>query len=275
MSSKSVTKVIDIDDNIVVSEGEEFEQSSDRFAIYVGYSEDVKVKQGDLRIINALRQCGYQVIFVRATDSEIRKIDWGNFDLSASIASIVRGNHGYDFGSWALALSIFPKIKSAKYVLLLNDSILGPFGDLQPLLTSFESSKCDVWAATINNEFFPHLQSFFVGYKNMILATKVLSLFWNEISVQETKDAVIQKYELGLSRLLFSEAFIIDAAFPSEIIVDYALNPTIIGWERLMDLGFPFLKKMVIEQPQVTWDGLRAPGYIQRKYQENVWDLLK
>ena len=274
MTKKKSSRVLGLSDAFEVSIGQGFELKSQRIAVYVGYSDDAKVKKGDKRIINSLQECGYQVVFVRATDSDVRKLDWGAQDLSKSIASIVRGNYGYDFGSWALSLALFPEIKHAEYVLFLNDSILGPFGGLQRFLTTFETSRCDVWAATINNQFFPHLQSYFLGFKNKVLSHKSLNSFWEDIKVQESKDAVVQKYELGLSRLLFSEAYVIDAAFPSEIVVDYDMNPTLNGWERLMELGFPFIKKMVIQQPELAMDGQRAPAYIADKFQENVWDLL-
>lgn len=268
-------RVIDVQDDLIKVDRLGSSDISERVAVLVGYKEDTSVTRSDRRYIEAFIASGYRVIFVRATDGPKVDVDWGALGPIEGVSSIVRSNFGYDFGSWAVAIREFPQLVYAKHVILSNDSIVGPFADFGPLARRFEAATADVWSATINNQHFPHLQSFFLGFNHQVLSDSPLREFWREVRIEREKDDVIEKYELGLSRLLFAEAYVTDCAYPSQIVLDYDMNPSVIGWERLMDLGFPFVKKMVLEQPHLAWDGERAPGYVQRTFGEDVWEWLE
>jgi hypothetical protein len=268
-------KVIKIKDEIEVNVSRDFSFSFHKIAIYVGYSKELEVTQNDRKIINDLLLQGFQVVFVKATDSQKRFLDWGEEDfLSSNLITVTRGNFGYDFGSWALALNKFPEIRKFKSVLFMNDSLLGPLFDSSPFFAHFENSSCDVWGATINNEFFPHIQTYLLGFKNQVLLDKPLRHFWRDIRVQKDKESVVHKYELGFSKLLYSESYSFETAFVSEMILDYDKNPTLFGWERLLELDFPYIKKMMINNPELGHDGYRIPFHIKKNYGIEVGELL-
>ncbi len=78
-------------------------------------------------------------------------------------AIYVRSNRGYDFGSWRTALRSLPyQIAADATVLITNDSVLGPFFDLRPIVDQFEASGADVCGLTDNSEVRSHLQSYFL-----------------------------------------------------------------------------------------------------------------
>ncbi len=49
-----------------------------------------------------------------------------------------------DFGSWKLGLN-FLKNKNVENLLLVNDSIIGPFIDIRKILDSMKNKKVDFW----------------------------------------------------------------------------------------------------------------------------------
>ena len=69
-----------------------------------------------------------------------------------------------------------------------------------------------------------------------------------------------------MSRLLGKERFVMEAAIPYQQVVGEGQNPTIVGWRRLLDLGFPFVKRQLLCQPEVAPDGSMVREEVQRKF---------
>ncbi|WP_181243282.1 rhamnan synthesis F family protein [Glaciihabitans tibetensis] len=234
-------------------EGSSTLAASDRYAVIASYGAVPTVSTSLESMVQRLEECGYTVIVSRASDNPA-PLQWSE-DFTGSALVLRKPNIGYDFGSWAVALKRFPQVRRAPYVLLVNDSLVGPFGSLQTMVDDFEQAGADVWAATNTTQFFPHIQSFFMGFRAGALDLKGLRDFWFSLRVETDKQAIIHAYELGLSRLLFGEAFTMTACFKSERVVDTGLNPSVVGWKRLLDLGFPFVKRELITNPSLAPDG--------------------
>jgi hypothetical protein len=43
-------------------------------------------------------------------------------------------------------------------------------------------------------------------------------------------------------------------------------NPTILGWRRLLDAGFPFVKRQLLREPQVAPDAVEIPEHLLSRY---------
>ena len=235
----------------------------DRIAVVASYGHGPSLSTSLETMVVRLEECGYSVIVSRASD-DTRPLEWSD-DYDGNAIVLRKPNVGYDFGSWAVAMDRFPDIRSAPYVLFVNDSLVGPFASLQPMIDNFEATNSDVWAATNTTQFFPHIQSFFMGFRNGCLDTRSLKGFWSGLRVETDKQRIIHQYELGFSRLLFGESFTATACYQSERVVEHGLNPSISGWRRLLDLGFPFIKRELITNPSVVSDGhMVVPEVITR-----------
>ncbi len=245
---------------------------SDRVAFVASYSADATVTRSLDRLIGELKACGYPVILVRASDDEA-PLDWPGDDRD-DVVVIRKPNLGYDFGSWAVGMAWFPHLLSRDYVLLVNDSLVGPFAPLAPIIEDFESSICDVWGVTGTTQFIPHLQSYFLGFKNASLADPALRAFWRSLPVETDKLAMVDSYELGLTRLLFAEAFVSTAMFQPERVVAQGQNPTINGWRRLIDLGFPFVKRAIVTDSGVALNGSAVEMTMRDRFGESLHDWL-
>ena len=238
--------------------------ATDRVAVVASYDIGPEVSLSLSWMVARLEEQGYSVVVVRASDDS-RPLDWSKGPGNEAIV-VRKPNIGYDFGSWATALELFPTIRSTQNVLITNDSLVGPFSSLGPMVADFEGSYFDVWGGTWTSQFMPHLQSFLLGFKGGVLEDPALRHFWSELPEQQTKYDIIDKYELGLNRLLQGEGFVTGAWFDYELVVEYTQNPTILGWRKLLDLGFPFVKRELVVNPGIVGDGLEIRAVVEKKF---------
>ena len=237
---------------------------TDRVAIIASFGTTNRITRSLATLTQEFERGGYTVILVRASD-DAAPLEWPD-DIAANPIVVRKSNIGYDFGSWAVGLKLFPAIRRMPFVILANDSLVGPFSSLDPMLKHFETSLSDVWAATNTIQFQPHIQSYFVGYRNGILADPALRQFWTELVVEVEKEKIIHRYELGLSRLMFAEGITTSACFESVRISSPTANPTIGGWRTLLDLGFPFIKRELLSNPGSVTDAREIPAVIEARF---------
>lgn len=237
---------------------------AERIAIIASYAPDRSVSRSLARFVLELEAARYVVVIVRASEEDGPLVWPADSETHAIV--VRKKNFGYDFGSWATGIALFAHHLDAPYVLLANDSLVGPFSDMKPLLDDFENSPFDVWGATNTTQFTIHLQSFLLGFKGGILQDPPLQQFWKGLRQEKTKQLVIEKYEMGLSRLLYVEGYVAGPWLDSERVVDFGQNPTIVGWERLLELGFPFIKRELLTNPAIVENGHRVAPFVQEKF---------
>lgn len=218
---------------------------SERVALLAEYGDGPNTSPWALRYAGALADNGYQVLLVAARNDPAAFV--APRQLPAGVCVLLRPNVGYDFGSWATALRRLPAVAHCRYVLLTNDSIVGPFADIAPMLASFEQCKADVWAATANTQLAPHVQSFLLGFRQGILADKPIAKFFANIREQAEKMDYVKAYEIGLSALLRSEGYSTYVQWLSGDGSWERSNPSLSAWQELLQAGFPFAKKMLLD----------------------------
>lgn len=238
--------------------------ATDRVAFVASYSPTPVVTRSLAVLVSELEKHDYTVVVVRASESR-ENLVWPD-DIQVKALVVSKPNIGYDFGSWATGMRLFPHLLKARHVILANDSLVGPFTGLTGMLEDFESSTVDVWGATDTTQFVPHLQSYFLGFRNGILGEAPLRQFWTRLRRARDKRQIIEMYEMGLSKLLFSEGYVTGAWFDHERAVEPGQNPAIIGWKRLLDLGFPFVKRELVTNPAIVSNGHRVPDAVRAIY---------
>lgn len=246
--------------------------SGDRVALIASYATDNVVSRSLATLTREFECNGYSVVIVRASDDD-RPLIWPE-SLKADPIIVRKPNIGYDFGSWAVGLMVFPAVRRKRFVILANDSLVGPFASIKPMIESFEASTTDVWAATNTSQFQSHIQSYFVGYRNGVLNDVGLRQFWSNLVLETEKSRIIHRYELGLSRLLLAEGFTTSAWFESERLVSTTENPTMNGWKRLLSLGFPFIKRELLTNSTVVADGGSVPAEVRARFGTDPRDWL-
>jgi lipopolysaccharide biosynthesis protein len=225
-------------------------------------------------LVETLTESGFDTLIVSAADVDgTRPGGWPNMPRNASLHR--RPNSGYDFGTWSAVLGGFPQISQAREVILANDSMAGPFTPMTGLVDRMLRIPANVWALTDSHQFGWHPQSYFVGYRNGVLAEPPLQDFWNSVRVHGSKSEVIRRYELGLGRLLIREGYSTAIAFPSETVVTQrGDNPTIKAWRNLMDAGCPLVKRQLLSEPEVATDSGDVPAEVLTRFGVDVKEWL-
>ena len=268
MPSRGRPKVIDATGAVVVEQRDARPYSSDRVAVIAHYSTSPRASKSLNALARGLLDADYRVVVSSgAPVPEPLSFEDG---VQGRLTVLRKPNIGYDFGSWAMAQAWDPSIPRAKHVILANDSLVGPFAPLREMLSGFEASKADVYGMTSTTQLGPHLQSYFLGFNDGVLSEGALWRFWRGIRDERDKDVVILRNEIGLGRLLRREGFSQDSAFPYWRVVEAGLNPTIRGWHRLLELGFPFVKRQILRTPEVAPNGDQVPNVVRRLYGAEV-----
>lgn len=223
--------------------------AGDRVVVIAEYAAHA-VRDSALAAARAWSEAGLAVLVVAARDP------WRRLpppqDLPPDVAVVRRPNVGYDFGSWSAALRARPALAVKDLVVLMNDSLVGPLGAVDDLLARIETSDADVWGATRGLRPSPHLQSYLLAFRSGVLAREPLRGFFAGIEPQASKQAVIDIYELGLGRLLDEHRLRTAVGWTNEELdLPAHVNATFQGWRALLDAGFPFVKRSLLELPHL------------------------
>lgn len=225
----------------------------DKVALLVHWSQYPRISRSFRELTWQFSLNGYRTVIVSAAECA-EPLDWGG-SLPAETIVFRKPNIGYDFGSWAVGLGMLPAIASAPYVILANDSVIGPFRELAPLIADFESTMGDVWGLTDTRQFSHHLQSYFLGFRDGVLADRPLQEFFAGVRQERSKWEIIKHNELALSSMLLREGYVTRAAFRGDDVVSAGQNPVIAGWRPLIRQGFPFIKRQIVNEPELAPHG--------------------
>lgn len=214
-----------------------------KLAVVAQWSKSEVLSLSTNTLITQLIENGFEVVLVSACES-LNHLVLDESTLQR-ITIVRKPNVGYDFGSWSIGLLTFPEISQAEEVLLLNDSNSGPFGTIAELLNQMNESPYDITGITDSLQHRYHIQSFMMHFKNNSLTHKAMVTFWQNIRSQNDKFDVVLAYELGLTSRAQGNGLYVGAIYPWNILVDYWENASVKAWERLLDLGYPLIKREV------------------------------
>ncbi len=173
-----------------------------RLFLFAGYNKNGCIDAALEHYVNALTDLGDIVLVMDSDcpDSELAKIQKQCVHTSAI-------RHGeYDFGSYKRAyIWATENLNLADYehLYLVNDSVYGPFQDLEPYLTKMENLGHDAFGMVSNpHHSHPHIQSWFIGLKPNVFTSTWFDKFMRNITKLESKGEITQLYEQGLSALV-------------------------------------------------------------------------
>jgi lipopolysaccharide biosynthesis protein len=244
----------------------------DHVAVIVHWAPSTSLSRSVTTLVNEFSSAGYRTVLVSSCGAT-GPLEWRG-QRPADTIVLRKPNIGYDFGSWSVALHELPRIASANRVILTNDSMVGPFASLSGILQRFEESPADVFGMTDTRQYFKHVQSYFLGFTHGVLGDSPLAQFFSGVREEPTKWDVIRRYELGLNKLLRHEGYGVTTAFRADDVVPAGENPVIKGWWRLLDLGFPFVKKEILRTPEVAPRSEWVAREIQAVFGERIEEWM-
>ncbi len=232
--------------NEVYFEAQNANLEAKKIAVLAQWSMSEYLSFSTEKLIQELLSCGYEIVLISACESKESLVL--SPSLRGKITIMRKPNLGYDFGSWSIALQALPEIRFANEVVLVNDSLIGPFSNLKKILDAMKSSSFDITGLTDSLTFEHHIQSYMMHFKNDSLRDDAIWSFWRDIKHHDEKNAVIQTYELGLSRLAFENGIYFGALFPFNITPDRKGASSKLNVLSLIESGFPFVKFNVFNE---------------------------
>lgn len=242
-----------------------------KVALWVHWERTGAVSDADLLLLQHLNALGYSVVAVGNRDD-------GEDDAFtrrlAEVADVVlqRRNLGYDFAGFRDGLLwLRGRLAPGTTLLMVNNSMYGPFGSLEPLLQEANPQQGDVWALTGSLEIEPHVQSYFMVLHPRALMNEGFWSHWAGVRPPKEKMRVVHECEVPLALKLHNQGLRVRALRPHHdlarralerlvLIEDHRddpaytkvvralrrgapLNPTHHLWRWVLDSGVPLVKK--------------------------------
>lgn len=210
--------------------------------LFVTHCPEGAIKPHVIWHLRSLKALGLSIILIAAGGQRAA------IDLSEACDFVdvcfIRSNQGYDFAAWAHIFRTTHVLYEKRSVILINDSIIGPFSikGLAIILNKIENSKCDLVGLTDNYQLGWHLQSYFIAIKGSALKSTAFRAFIEGVKSFASKEEVIYEYETRFTARMTSAGLFCEAIFKSRDLTNY----TAFRWRELIDKGMPYIKVGVL-----------------------------
>lgn len=210
--------------------------------LFAHFDRNDKVDDYVFWYLSKLKEINFSIIFISA--SRISGEDVARLRVDCHDV-ILRENGGLDFGSWAEGLRKYgANIKGR--LLLANDSVYGPIGDLKEAFNRLTCDQADFYGMVESLQIAPHLQSWFLLFEPWVLGKKAFKQFFEQPFPAMGKQQIILTGEVALSQRLRLSGLRYKALHSMPITVSghlHALNPAHLLWRELLCVvKVPFLK---------------------------------
>jgi lipopolysaccharide biosynthesis protein len=185
---------------------------SRQHAVYVHYDRKGVIHDYVIGQLQALKEAGFRITFV----SNSPKFSSGNIpELVGLCRQIIwRRNVGYDFGGYKDGVKAIGNLELVDRLLLMNDSVYGPFFDLPDILSRIDTAQTDVWGITDSWQHHYHVQSYFILFFRNALRAPAFQRFWRHLPYVNWKTWIIFYGEIKLTHVLAQQKLRINVLAP-------------------------------------------------------------
>lgn len=260
-----------------------------RLCIYVTYNKENKIKDYVGHMLKALRGCS-TALYVVCNYSKI--LDGLEYIEPYADDIFFRENKGLDAGAYKDMLCNllgWDTVYQYDELILMNDSFLGPFYDLERYFNLMEDITCDFWGMTrnftgeitsIGYRYEPHIHSYFLVFRKRVLNGQPFRDFWENFVYPQTFTETVLNYEIRINEYLERAGYgsmaitdVFGLTFGDNEIAYYLYS-----YELIRDKILPILKKksLLIRNAGFA-NTLKAIELIDEGslYPANlIWDLL-
>jgi len=251
-------------------------QMAKRVCFFANYHEDAIIADHVVFYLTAIKDAGFSIVLVSTSllpPSEIEKLS------GICVQVILRKNEGLDFGSWITAVERFFPIR-AELLLLANDSVYAPVGDLAGYIDRLCSVDADFYGAVESGELDTHLQSWFILLRPKAYTSAAFNkLMKFPMMATATKFDLIKAYEIGLTQRLMKDNLTYHASFSSQNLTGFAsrhsFNYSHILWKELVQHGIPFIKIELVRQNPVRVTNVEQLREVVCEAEPNLFPLIE
>ena len=246
--------------------------------VMAGYAHGGEFSPVTLRWIRAVRSISNALVLVFDQDDLSAPAEFADDEF---ISFLARRHRAYDFGSYRLGLVEAESrgwLASASHVLLCNDSVIGPFFGLEPVVQKMIDSAAPVWGLTESYLYSPHLQSYFLLIRSEVVLNPAVREFFDSVVPQLSRHHVIQAYELGFSRLIKSLGFSWKALLPAAEMFD-PRNGEMMGNSTAYPIctlleKMPVIKARALKEDEANQDSVARTCSVLAREFPDVWAQL-
>jgi lipopolysaccharide biosynthesis protein len=226
--------------------------------LFAQYDRAGRIPPHTRRYLAHLAQCGLR-LHVACSGIATLPADDAAFLVGIGATGRARPNRGLDFGAWRDLLQA-GCATGARNVLLANDSVFGPYGDLRPIFARMNARALDAWGLVESHERVWHLQSWFVCLAAAALARPAVQRVFAQDFAAMSKEEIILHGELGLGVAIQAEGLATDAVWRHSARLRRLMpvNPSHFDWLSMLDTGaVPFLKTELLRlnPANIAWIG--------------------
>lgn len=244
--------------------------------LFSHFDQNDKVDEYVLRYLREIKKLRFSIVFISTAKLPSYEID----ALRAECSDVIlRENTGLDFASWATG---FAKHKSevAGRLLLANDSVYGPIGNLATALEQLTTTPADFYGFVESIEPVPHLQSWFLLFEPWVVHSSDFRAILQQSFDTMEKREIVQKGELELSRTLVDVGFKYGALYRashSGLAARFiAMNPTQVLWRELLVYEqIPFLKIELLRDNPMDLEDKETILSVVKAVDPDVYDQIK
>lgn len=243
-----------------------------RAAIVSCYFSDGIIPETLLILLRGLREITDIIVLIG--DCPVYPTELEKLDEIVCYAKFQR-HYQYDFGSYKEGLKYLRSSglldsNEINELIMLNDSCYGPIYPFSEAFQRMESEPCDFWGMVgyQQNEyryFKSHICSYFMVFRNRIVASSVLDDFLNNIHGRYDRDKVITNLETELTNYLEKKGFLWEALCPDYTLDNFQNSVSLVKKHRI-----PLVKKKVF-----NIETLENPKEVLEIIRKNNPDLAK
>ncbi len=229
-----------------------------RAVIFAHYDKDSIIDDYVIYYIENLKKVADVIVFVSCNDlAEAEK-------NKLNVNHIISEEHKeYDFGSYKRGFFYLKEnnmLNDIDELIFANDSCYAPLFPFEDMFDKMEKEQCDFWGVTKNNfgikkdskknkycrAIRPHIQSYFLVFRNKVIHSDIFWNFINNIKIEDNKNDIIINYEIGLSEILTKYGLKSQAYIKNNI---KSGNVPIYKWKKLIiNNRFPFIKCSIVRE---------------------------
>jgi lipopolysaccharide biosynthesis protein len=241
-------------------EGDDPLRDAPRAAVYVHFDSHGIVHDYVVHQLCELVGAGYRITFV--SNAPVLPANSRARVQPLCKELIWRSNIGYDFGAYKDGIASIAGIDRLDSLILMNDSVYGPFSNLRDTLAKIDGWTTDFWGIADSFENRHHIQTFFMVFMPNALRASAFRIFWSTLPYVGHRMWVIRNAEVRLTQVLQ------DARLKTGVLAPYgAVAAT--ARERLARQAAPESGRAAFERyrAQVLKDGMVNPTQF-------YWDVL-
>lgn len=225
----------------------------------------------------------YKVIFLEALTKIVDEVHIVvNGELSQSgirrleaIGKVtLRENKGYDVAAFRAGILNLgqERLKEYDQLLLVNDTNIGPFKDLETVFSSVDSKSLDFWGISLGEiqpdftglnpfGYIPeHIQTYFLVIERSLLHQKSFYRYWEKLRDTDSRQKAIGRHETYFTKYFANLGFRYDALTRDTTDSAMYIHPL-----RVLNQGSPLVKYSALSNyndDQFIWQGLERQSEI-------------